>query len=522
MPETIALMLPRGGDPALQADAAAALARRLRRGRDAAVVVLGPDPEDLSRRSGLDALPPPHEHPAGAAARLGSAVLAMGVLTGDAREVPESDLFDLLAGLALASRLGASVGLYCGGTPPPGAPAPRRALAHLLAGGGFAWTDSASAPAWRALLEGRAQVISPGLEEAGAGEAVARALDRPRGRGPTTGTGPGGASWLDVVADEVVGEGAARVLVVGGDPAPLRARLGPRISVEVAAAAEAEIGSGATFDVVVVPPDAVADVLAPGRLRALARRLPPSGTLLLAARNGRQFRALARAAATGEGPADPLPWQVEGALRRAGFAVDPEIGLDLGYGAASASGSGFERDGGHPATRGRGRLYAGTLVFVARPSPAVQGYEPAAVEAHMEAGRTLEALHILDRALQGAPLSAEIWNDLGVVLHVLERPEEALQALVRCTEIDPLYAPAWQNLAQVLGGALPEVDFQAQLAALPPGTPWGEAVHLTERWVLARPHDAGAWNALAEALRRGGALHRAREVVELAQEFCVN
>jgi polyferredoxin len=69
---------------------------------------------------------------------------------------------------------------------------------------------------------------------------------------------------------------------------------------------------------------------------------------------------------------------------------------------------------------------------------------------HFEAGRGDEALAVFDRALSAFPDQDDLHFNRGVVLGLLNRREEALEAFRKVTELAPERLDAWENLAGVL------------------------------------------------------------------------
>jgi tetratricopeptide (TPR) repeat protein len=72
---------------------------------------------------------------------------------------------------------------------------------------------------------------------------------------------------------------------------------------------------------------------------------------------------------------------------------------------------------------------------------------------YTESGQYARAAAAYQRALHRAPGNAELLKDLGAVLHLLQRPNEAHQALELATRIDPGLTDAWRNLGVVAAEA---------------------------------------------------------------------
>jgi predicted Zn-dependent protease with MMP-like domain/Flp pilus assembly protein TadD len=74
----------------------------------------------------------------------------------------------------------------------------------------------------------------------------------------------------------------------------------------------------------------------------------------------------------------------------------------------------------------------------------------ATIDAELAAGRTEAALALADSALQRTPSDPDLHHARGVALRLLERPEEALEAMEAALQLDRSLAEAWLDAAEIL------------------------------------------------------------------------
>jgi len=103
-------------------------------------------------------------------------------------------------------------------------------------------------------------------------------------------------------------------------------------------------------------------------------------------------------------------------------------------------------------------------------------------------GKPQEAIACYDRALEINPRDAGAWNNKGVALRDLGKPQEEIACYDRALEINPRYAGAWSNKGVALGKL---------------GKPQ-EEIACYDRALEINPRDAGAWNNKGVALRKLG------------------
>lgn len=103
-------------------------------------------------------------------------------------------------------------------------------------------------------------------------------------------------------------------------------------------------------------------------------------------------------------------------------------------------------------------------------------------------------------ALQGSP---RVWNNLGVVLDLLDRPGEAEGAFREALAQTPGYALAWFNLG----------------AAQMNGRRFSEAAAALQQGLALRPDEAEAWGRLAACRRMQGQREAAAEAYEVALRY---
>jgi protein O-GlcNAc transferase len=103
-----------------------------------------------------------------------------------------------------------------------------------------------------------------------------------------------------------------------------------------------------------------------------------------------------------------------------------------------------------------------------------------------------QALHL---ALVTQPLSANLWNQLGIVLRHQGRDEEAVAAAQRAIELDSAAAIHWTNLGNA--------HFQAH--------DWPAAIAAYQQAIARDSGDANVWNNLASAQVKVGALTEAEQ-----------
>jgi tetratricopeptide (TPR) repeat protein len=117
-----------------------------------------------------------------------------------------------------------------------------------------------------------------------------------------------------------------------------------------------------------------------------------------------------------------------------------------------------------------------------------------------ELGKPEDAIACYDMALGLNPRSAESWNNKGLALRALGRPEEAIACYDRALEVDPRYAEAWYNK----GNALLDLRRSEQAIAC-----YDTALDLSPRY-------ATAWAIKGTAL---GALGRSEEAIACFMKF---
>jgi tetratricopeptide (TPR) repeat protein len=120
-----------------------------------------------------------------------------------------------------------------------------------------------------------------------------------------------------------------------------------------------------------------------------------------------------------------------------------------------------------------------------------------------ERGQLAEARALFERGLAGRPRSAFLHGNLGEVLRLLGRQDDALRHLQLAVEIDPRLAQAWNSLGLL---ANDRADYaEAELACR-------EALRLQPRFAAALINLANALLALNRRVEAVGALRKALEI----------
>jgi tetratricopeptide (TPR) repeat protein len=121
-------------------------------------------------------------------------------------------------------------------------------------------------------------------------------------------------------------------------------------------------------------------------------------------------------------------------------------------------------------------------------------------------GRNEEAINCFDRALQLDPLYAPAWNNKGNYLHDLGRDDDAVRCYERALELDPHNAGAWNNKG-------------ASLRSLSRND---EAIRCYDKALELDPLYAGAWEnkarCLSELCRHEEAIHCCEKALDLDQQ----
>jgi type IV pilus biogenesis/stability protein PilW len=101
-------------------------------------------------------------------------------------------------------------------------------------------------------------------------------------------------------------------------------------------------------------------------------------------------------------------------------------------------------------------------------------------QAYLQAGRTKEALDILDQAVRSEPANAGLRNFYGQVCFMTERNDAAEAAFRKALEIDPDLADAHNNLGALYDrmGRRNEAEQEYRKALAAPQYPTPEKVHL--------------------------------------------
>jgi type IV pilus biogenesis/stability protein PilW len=128
----------------------------------------------------------------------------------------------------------------------------------------------------------------------------------------------------------------------------------------------------------------------------------------------------------------------------------------------------------------------GTLSGCAGPAPRKRDPEVETAnrirtaQAYLQAGRTKEALDILDVAVRTEPLNAGLRNFYGQVCLMTGRSEAAEAALRKALELDPDMADAHNNLGALYDkiGRKDEAEREYRLALAAPQYPTPEKAHL--------------------------------------------
>ena len=134
---------------------------------------------------------------------------------------------------------------------------------------------------------------------------------------------------------------------------------------------------------------------------------------------------------------------------------------------------------------------------------------PSAAAQLLQAGRTAEAVPLLEKALREHPRDARVANDLGSALDRLGRREEAEAAYRRAIRLDPARFPAYGNLTSMLAQAPDRWDRADEVLAL-----------MGQGLARARAPDARLWLAIRVAgfERAVGRTSAARGRLEALQE----
>lgn len=122
---------------------------------------------------------------------------------------------------------------------------------------------------------------------------------------------------------------------------------------------------------------------------------------------------------------------------------------------------------------------------------------------HFDAGKTDNAVLLIRQSLDKNPQNASAYNNLGNILKLGNRQEEALEAYVRAVKIEPRHEQAWNNINVMMEGATNNDDLLPILSEI----------------VRLDPDNPNAWHNYGLSLMLAGHRDEAADALERCLEF---